>query len=64
VSPAIRLTGRAEFCSGVDPISKERREMPTYGLLAEELSQIISQAIALAFLLGAMAVSMAVRIRV
>jgi hypothetical protein len=60
--PAIQLLGRAKFCSEVDSISKERREMPTQGILAEELSQIISQAIAPAFLLGAMAAFISVLI--
>jgi hypothetical protein len=48
--------------SEVDQISVEGFEMPTHGLLVEELSRIISQATAPAFLLGATAAFISVLI--
>jgi Protein of unknown function (DUF2721) len=59
---AIWLAPGSKFCSEVHSISSEARQMQTQALLAEELSQIISQAVAPAFLLGAIAAFIAVLI--
>ena len=49
---AIWLAPGSKFCfKKFIPISSEARQMQTQALLAEELSQIISQAVAPAFLL-------------